>query len=359
MSESFLSSINNYFEDNEFNQSFSDDKSSFSSSMNIFQNRNEETKNPNIFEFLPFGDKKGLFNIFPLEYNAPEKSLSIKNEREFALSKKHNIEIEIKLDQDKEKEAKDLMQGEKAEKSRIGKKLKEDESGNRSKNANQLFSTSKSENGNKSTALNQSKNVLSKKRGRKPVMIDPKKIHDKMSPDNLLRKVQIHYISFLEELANVLIKSEESTKELSFIPINYGFKKNVNKNFEKCLKKLTLAKILTQAPSSKFKKCSRTSNKEIYEKISQRCPNLQIFFEKSFYLDLFENVYYKNERWISLSKYGLNKLIGLSDKIHLFQNLLDRIRKSDEENYETYRLKLKECVEKHFLNWPRFKCKNY
>lgn len=54
--------------------------------------------------------------------------------------------------------------------------------------------------------------------------------------------------------------------------------------------------------------------------------------------------YLKDERKISLSKFGLDGPIEL-DEIQLFSALKNKIGKKDEEDYETYRLKLKKCLE--------------
>ena len=76
-----------------------------------------------------------------------------------------------------------------------------------------------------------------KKRGRNKIKNSKEmvKIHDKFSTDNLLRKVQVHYISFIVTFLNKIL--EVFNFKERFYKLDYEFKKNVNKKFVSSLKK--------------------------------------------------------------------------------------------------------------------------
>ena len=44
---------------------------------------------------------------------------------------------------------------------------------------------------------------------------------------------------------------------------------------------------------------------------------------------MFKNIYYKSNKLINLSEYGLNKIINLSDKVKMYQDLLKDIEKKN------------------------------
>ena len=133
--------------------------------------------------------------------------------------------------------------------------------------------------------------------------------------------------------------------ELENIPvinkINYSFKKNItNKIFEENKKK-SLKYFIECEVSSKFKKFSRDSNKRELEKIKNNEIIKNILSQK--YIDYFREVYYKNERSIDLSKYGLKKIINLPKKVKLYEDI-SKGKTVDEK----YMNRVEEVIRKNF-----------
>ena len=107
---------------------------------------------------------------------------------------------------------------------------------------------------------------LKKKRGRK-INNDSNqknsKIHDKFSSDNLLRKIQVHYLSFIRNFLNDILKYLNFKER--FFKLDYKFTKIVNKKFVKELKSKTLGEIIRNIISDKYRKYESNKNMEIYE----------------------------------------------------------------------------------------------
>ena len=61
------------------------------------------------------------------------------------------------------------------------------------------------------------------------------------------------------------------------------------------------------------------------------------------YLYFFQNIYYKNERFINLHKYGIDVIIPLSNKVELCE---DKIKDEDEEYIKIY----KKCINENYFN---------
>jgi len=98
-----------------------------------------------------------------------------------------------------------------------------------------------------------------------------KKIHDKYSVDNMLRKIQIHYLNFIIGFLNEILKN--LNYEQRFLKLNYEYKKNVNKDFVERLKKSTLKDIVIIKISRKYKNYDNNINKKHSEDIETPfCP---------------------------------------------------------------------------------------
>lgn len=201
-------------------------------------------------------------------------------------------------------------------------------------------------------------NFTKKKRGRKSLNENKVKIHDKMSRDNILRKVQIDYLTFLIKFLNVIIKRFDQTADLFFLPLDYKFKKTVNKDFLNDLTKSSIYSIVVTAKiSKKFRNYNIDYNSQVMSLIDEKCPSLIEFMKNNFYLDFFRNVYYQKERSINLNKFGLDKIVLLPKNVKLFQDFaLKTDFEYDNEDREKYLMKIKECIEKKFLKKPKFLC---
>ena len=183
------------------------------------------------------------------------------------------------------------------------------------------------------------------KRGRKSHKknIDgKKKSHDKNSPDNLLRKIQIHYLTFIISFMNEIFQFFNIKQRLR--NLDYKFKSNVNKKNVEYLKTANIRDIICHEISAKYKRKKDINNKSICDKIENKVLE-KILAEN--YLILFRKFYYNECNIINLKEYGLDKNIILSDKVKLFKDF--------RENNE-YKIKIDEFVIKHFFN-PKFNVK--
>ena len=170
------------------------------------------------------------------------------------------------------------------------------------------------------------------------------KCHDKNSYDNILRKIQVHFISFILEYSNAILQNFCDTK---FLKIDYKYKKAVNKSSFKKIKSKKISEILGQKISEKYKKINKDVNKLIVELYINTNPELKQIFSET-YLDLFKNVYYLGKKEITLKINGENTVISLNG-IKMFKDFLNKIVKEDKENSE-YINRIKKCVQSNFLN---------
>ena len=164
------------------------------------------------------------------------------------------------------------------------------------------------------------------------------KVHNKFSTDNLLRKIQVHYLSFIISFLNEIL--EQLNFKQKFFKLDYIFKKNVNMKFVESLKQKNLGEIICNKISSKYKKDDKNSNIKIYEEIKNNEILNNILSEN--YLKFFKKIYYKNNRNINLKEYGLDKDILLSKKVKLFEDLFKGNNTSD--NDKEYQNKINECA---------------
>ena len=164
-----------------------------------------------------------------------------------------------------------------------------------------------------------------KKRGRKPKMAG-KKQHSAFDQDNIIRKIQVHYISFIIDFTNEIIQVIfKNNKSMFFKSINYEFKKTVNHSYIQTLFSKNIGEIVQLRASPKNKKFDENINKIIYDKLC----NTEIFaklFSMS-YLEMFNKYYYPNKREIDF--FGTK--INISQKTKLFNDLLEKNKESGEK----------------------------
>ncbi len=157
-------------------------------------------------------------------------------------------------------------------------------------NKNLPSSESQSDNLSKSTFF---KTVLYHKRGRKILENQKNKnYHGSEDFDNILRKIQVNFISFLIKLANDAIKSVLGKKCAYFFrDIKYEFKRKINHNNVEYLKQCKYSDIIQKEISAKSRKYGENLNKDTFLKICKISPELQNFFDKN-YLYIFQKYYY-------------------------------------------------------------------
>ena len=163
--------------------------------------------------------------------------------------------------------------------------------------------------------------IEKKKRGRRPKNETSKKRkHDASDYDNILRKIQVHYLTFIVNFANDLIAAFIiNNKEFKFKSLSYDLKKTVNHSYVQYLKNKKIGEILQFDASSKNKKFNNSINKQIFKKVCEISPFLDIFFNMS-YLELFSEYYFKYNREFFFQ----GKNISLSKNTRIFVDLIQK-----------------------------------
>ena len=181
--------------------------------------------------------------------------------------------------------------------------------------------------------------------------IENKKCHSKFGKDNLKSKIQTHYMSFIIDFVNYILPFLGYRKQ--FYKIDH--KDKIKMNFLS-LKDKNIGEILQKNVSPSFKKVNCDENKKIYIEIQDE-PGVKDLFSEN-YLELFENIYYKNKRDINLSNYGKDINIYLpSKKIKMFEDLLEKANIKDDDinnikenrNNEEYKEELINSVKNTYL----------
>ena len=186
-------------------------------------------------------------------------------------------------------------------------------------------------------------NMNGKKRGREKKNSLKKKIHNKFSPDNVLRKIQVHYLTFITSFLNTILKHLNYKQK--FLKLDYDFKKNVNNKFVESLKTKSIGEIVCNKVSTKYRIQNENTNKKICEILEKDEVLNKILSEN--YLALFQKVYYKSNTIINLKEYGLDKDIILSKEVKMFKDLLKCNEAVDENNnYQKY---IKECAMQSYM----------
>lgn len=205
------------------------------------------------------------------------------------------------------------------------------------------------------TAFVDKNKFINKKRGRQIKETNSSnnknkpKVHDKFSTDNLLRKIQVHYISFIIAAINSILKNLGYKEE--FLKLDYEAKKNVSRNYFEILKKSTLSDIICNHISKKYKEKEININQTIYVNIQQNEVLRNLLNEN--YLIFFRTFYYKSQRNINLEKYGLNIEINLNKDVKMFKDLIKDI-KDDDVNNKKYIEEITFCVIQNYLPENKF-----
>ena len=201
--------------------------------------------------------------------------------------------------------------------------------------------------------------ILGKKTGNK-------KVHDRNSDDNLLRKIQIHFYNFIILFLNDIFKVLNIDLQGQFISgklllpgnnevdkfhkIEHDTKKKVNKKTVQILKEAKVKDILEYNISPKFKKFPNDNNKKISKEVLENNTDKELV-EKIFSLEcllLFKNIYYRSYKIVNLKELGIekvDKVITLSKNVKMFQDLL----KKNEKKGKTHVINIHKCAIKNFL----------
>lgn len=186
-------------------------------------------------------------------------------------------------------------------------------------------------------------------------ILDPnRRIHSASDDDNILRKIQVHFFSFIINFTNDVISTFSNDKDTPlFKNLDYQIKKVVKHSYVENLKKITISEILKFKVSPKMKTSDESVNKRIFNIIWAKFPSLHKFLQTN-YLTFFIEYYYNSKN----KKIEVNGIeIQLSNKTKTFNNLV-------EKNYK-HKEKIKYVTINYFLNSykrkkkPNFKTQIY
>ena len=150
------------------------------------------------------------------------------------------------------------------------------------------------------------------------------KEHTSKDIDNLLRKINVHFLTFVVNFFNDILKTENIPLFLK--QIDTKIKITVKfESFSK-LKNSTIGDILKEDISDKYKKYEKSENKEIVEKIENEYQWLSELFNMK-YLDLFKH-YFNKEAPLEKFKFNEKEFI-LSTKTKSFYYLLTKKKNCD------------------------------
>ena len=170
-----------------------------------------------------------------------------------------------------------------------------------------------------------------------------KKCHKSTANDNILSKIQIHFLNFLVNFANDAIKTEftDNKKNLNFKNLKYAIKCCIKKDHLNKLKQSPINYILQMKISTKYKNYSddENYNKKIYNKIVNESKWLKDLFNMNF-LKAFK-IYYNDCKALKDIDFQ-NKRIDLSKRTKSFSYKYNRANKKEQ-------IKLKKKVEEYYL----------
>jgi len=136
--------------------------------------------------------------------------------------------------------------------------------------------------------------MLQKKRGRKRNKESKKDEHTSWSIDNIIVKVQAHFLDFMISFLNDCVHSFPETQKYTFLKLDRGEKKKVSKKQMDKMKNSTIKDLLEKVKiSKKYKQYDENTNKSNLDALMEESWLRQIFHIK--FSDLFF-YYYNNEQ---------------------------------------------------------------
>ena len=151
--------------------------------------------------------------------------------------------------------------------------------------------------------------------------IKKRKINNSKSYDNILIKIQVHYMNFIISFINDCIRAFNKSKKLFFKKFNTDIKKKISKMSFDSIKNSTINEILSNIKiSRKYKKFD-----PYYNKVNLNILLKDDWFKKLFgmkFLDLFR--YYYNDKEPFNEILLFDKIITLSKDTKPFFKLIER-----------------------------------
>jgi len=163
----------------------------------------------------------------------------------------------------------------------------------------------------------------------------PREVHGNKGFDNILRKIQVHFLTFMINFCNDALKHELPLFPYFFKQINTDKKECVNHYYVSKLKKESIEYFLKINIAQKYKRYRIDDNEIILNKTKGNSKWLDKIYKMN-YLELFK-LYYNQGKYLDKIIYD-NKEIILSQKTKPFYCLLE---KDENKNLESEIIK---CV---------------
>jgi hypothetical protein len=164
-----------------------------------------------------------------------------------------------------------------------------------------------------------------KKKGRHVKFSQKFRIKTKDNPDNIFRKIKVHFFKFLFKFLNLSIKSHFGFQKYKFLKLNQNIIKDISINLNKKLFSCTLYELNCYNISNRYSNKQIFANKILMDKLFKINPNFKNLFEKKL-TTLYE--YYINEDCENIVK----KLIGLNEGIISFRRFIENENQKSEES---------------------------
>jgi hypothetical protein len=161
-----------------------------------------------------------------------------------------------------------------------------------------------------------------KKRGRKIEKENSKykREHKRDSPDNILRKIQVHFLNFIVYFLNIILINFNFKQKL--VNLDYNFKKGIKKESINALKSKSIGELISGEISKKYKSKDKNFNQKIYKEIKDDKIISKILSLNC--VDFFKNIYFQNNKIIDLREYGSDRKIKLTNELKMFKGLLNK-----------------------------------
>lgn len=158
------------------------------------------------------------------------------------------------------------------------------------------------------------------------------KIHLNTDLDNLLARIQVHFLSFIVNISNdALIAEFGEDTEYKFRNIDYKIKFNISYSSFTKLKDSSIKDVLNLSISPKYKRCDPKINCQILEKVLKSDSDwLKKFFNMN-YLKMFKEYYYQEKQITEINYEGNIINFNKNNKTETFYDLLNKYKelKSD------------------------------
>ena len=186
--------------------------------------------------------------------------------------------------------------------------------------------------------------VKNRNRGRKRNINNTRRVHSADSTDNILNKIQTHFLNFIIIFINVIIENIYHNKKRQFKKFNRNQKSTVKKDYLEEMKKSTIYDLLFNLDiSEKYTRCEKNINQKYLKALSKDDWLINIFNMN--FLDLFK-VYYNDKQplkefLLTNKKYEEKKII-ISNETKSFYYLL--------EKEKTLKDNINKIVNKFYIN---------